>query len=220
MSDLQTLRRASSDELSLSYTMVALSYRGFWTSDGRPSQRGIELDTDAALSWVYQEFQNQNHDVKVVLWGQSIGAGVASVAAVRCKQNTSNILRKRYFEINGLLLETPFLNLRSLLETVYPQRWLPYRYLWPFLRNHWDSKDTLTSLSLSREGTKPKVLILQAGKDELVPPQHGLDLESLCLLHGIQVSRIKVPGAFHTEIIAKVAGRRSIVSFIRDISNE
>ena len=48
------------------YTIVALSYRGFQTSRGRPSGRGIARDAAAALDWVSQRFPQ---DLNLVLWG-------------------------------------------------------------------------------------------------------------------------------------------------------
>ena len=202
------------------YIVVALSYRGYWTSAGRPSQKGIELDADAALDWIYREFQDGDCCPKIILWGQSIGAGCAAVLAARCKQKTSSNPYHKALKVNGLLLETPFLNLRRLLESIYPQKWLPYRYLWPFLRNNWDSKEALRAIASSKDSDKPKVLILQAGKDELVPSEHGLDLENVCHYHGFRVSRKEIPDAFHANIMTKQSGRRIIASFIRDTGNE
>ena len=65
------------------YAVVAVSYRSFWTSRGRPSQRGIELDAEAALQWIGTTFGVPSPKSKLLLWGQSIGAGVATHAAAR-----------------------------------------------------------------------------------------------------------------------------------------
>jgi acetyl esterase/lipase len=58
------------------------------------------------------------------------------------------------------------------------------------------------------------VLILQGGKDELVPHEHGVQLEKLCLANGIDVRREVVPGALHTEVMIKEAGQRMLADFI------
>jgi fermentation-respiration switch protein FrsA (DUF1100 family) len=63
------------------------TYRGFWTSKGRASQAGIELDAQAALQWVFA-----NHDLattKIVPWGQSIGAGVATTLLARLVKSSA-----------------------------------------------------------------------------------------------------------------------------------
>ena len=121
---LRNIEAARKDP-SIQYVLVALSYRGYWTSTGRASQRGIELDAQALLTWVETEFGT---DTKVILWGQSIGAGVASTATA-----TYLLRNDQKLHIQGLILETPFSNIRSMLSAMYPQKWLPYGYLWPFL---------------------------------------------------------------------------------------
>src|SRR5437667_2012901 len=107
------------------YTIVAVSYRGYWRSHGTPSQKGIEMDAIAALNWVRRRYY-QDSNLGMILWGQSIGAGVAAAAGASYQS-------KEY--IRSLILETPFTSIRDMLVALYPQRWLPYRYLWPFLWN-------------------------------------------------------------------------------------
>lgn len=195
------------------YTTVALSYRGFWSSQGRPSQRGIEQDAAAVLKWTLDTYASRSEDVKVVLWGQSIGAGVATTAAARYSGPRGH--RGSRQAISGLILETPFTSVKDMLTTLYPQKWLPYRYLWPFLRNWWDSREALDSLGQSRCKESVRVLILQAGKDELVPTEHGAELEDICKQNGIEVQRQEIAGALHTEVMAKAQGRRAIVTFLK-----
>ncbi len=197
------------------YTIAALSYRGFWSSRGRPSQRGIERDAEAVLDWVVHRYCSRGESVRVVLWGQSIGAGVATAAAARYSGSKfSHHLRP---EINGLLLETPFTSVKDMLVTLYPQKWLPYRYLWPFLWNWWDSREALNTLGRPKGSNRIKVMILQAGKDELVPPEHGLEIEQICRRNDMEVQRKEVAGALHTEVIGKAEGRAVIVDFLEDI---
>ncbi|MCJ1229917.1 hypothetical protein MMC12_006588 [Toensbergia leucococca] len=199
------------------FTIVGLSYRGFWTSSGRPSQSGIELDADAALAWVARKFNTRLEDIRVVLWGQSIGAGVATNTASRYYRKASGVaVQQDLVSIDGLLLETPFVSIRHMLRTLYPQFWLPYRYLGPFLRNHWDSRKALQQIGMSKVKELPRILILQAGKDELVPPEHGVELNDLCKELGMDVQRREISGALHTEIVAKKVGRESIAKFLKD----
>lgn len=89
-----------------------------------------------------------------------------------------------------------------MLTAIYPQKWLPYRYLGPFLRNHWDSKSALQKMGDSSTPT-PKILILQAGNDELVPNNQGLELEGICRDLQISVTRHIISNALHTEIATK-----------------
>ena len=229
----KTLRSLSATSSSTTYTIVALSYRGFWASSGRPSEAGIKLDASAAVTWATENFSSNMNggdgDVSLVLWGQSLGAGVAvdAVAATAITRLASS--SKEGTEIEGLLLETPFVSVEAMLLELYPQKWLPYRYLSPFLRNHWDSKEALRRLASSYEGRQMlvgaygsgflKMLILQAGKDEIVPPTQGLELEACARDMGFDVRRVEVKTALHNEVSMKASGRAAIVGFLREIGD-
>ncbi|KAF7512600.1 hypothetical protein GJ744_000861 [Endocarpon pusillum] len=243
---------AAGDQISehTGYSIYALSYRGFWTSRGRASQSGIELDAQAALTWLTQNVRQGPHiDTTFVLWGQSVGAGVATtaLATLLTQQylNAAGPQHQNLLNTHSLILETPFLSIRSMLTTLYPQKYLPYRYLWPFLRSTWDSGLAVKKIAVvataaaaaaashpkpnpsSRNGpsaivvTPPivrKVLILQAGKDEIVPAEQSEALERICrenLPGAIEVERLIVAGALHTEVMAKPQGRGAVVRHLR-----
>ena len=106
-----------------------------------------------------------------------------------------------------------------MLLTLYPQRWLPYRYLSPFLRNHWDSLHALEHLSSSPSSPGSaknlEILILSAGADELVPASHSLELEQRAKQLGMRnVRRVEVKGALHNEVMGRAQGRKEIVGFL------
>ncbi|KAL9046770.1 MAG: hypothetical protein Q9214_000484 [Letrouitia sp. 1 TL-2023] len=214
----------SSTPTSPRYTFVALSYRGFWTSRGRPSEPGISLDAGAALRYVNERLASDpNEEISIVLWGQSIGAGVAtSAAAAAISSSRSNasakdaVVASKRIPIRGLLLETPFTSVKAMLLAIYPQKWLPYRYLHPFLRNHWNSKSALRKIANGSCGA-PNLLILQAGSDELVPLTHGIELESVARELNLDTKRIEVSGALHHEAAMKRRGREEIVDFLEGI---
>ena len=221
---LKGLRASESTSNAPICTIVALSYRGFWTSRGRPSERGIALDAAAALKWVSQRFPQ---DSKLVLWGQSLGAGVAANAVAKQiqdrqsgKSDAAVPLRNetKGLNVNGLVLETPFTSIRAMLVAIYPQKWLPYRYLYPFLWNQWDSRQAL--LRIAESNAKLSVLILPADRDELVPKSHAAELENVCKDGGIDVRRLTVKGALHHEVLGKHEGRQAIVSFLRSIAGK
>ncbi|KAL8863342.1 MAG: hypothetical protein Q9178_000022 [Gyalolechia marmorata] len=206
---------------STTYTLVALSYRGYWTSRGRPSERGIGLDAAAAIRFAMSQIHMPaEQPIRLILWGQSIGAGVATAAAAAlssAKPEGEDGKRGDHPvtpAVSGLLLETPFVSVRAMLTAIYPQKWLPYRYLGPFLRNHWDSQVALRKIVDSSK-LRPKVLILQAANDELIPSTQTVELEGTCRDLRLDVQRIVVASALHTEVVAKAQGRRAIAEFIR-----
>jgi hypothetical protein len=112
------------------------------TSKGRPSESGIAKDAVATLEWIASQPRGDPASrVPVVLQGQSIGARVATNLTASLELLPKNV------DIKLLILETPFTNTRDMLVTIYPQKWLPYRYLWPFLWDHLDSWRALTDIS-------------------------------------------------------------------------
>lgn len=197
-------------------TMVCLSYRGYWTSRGSPTEKGINMDAAAALHWVSQMHRNtyggedreSRPSAKLVLWGQSIGAGIATNLAAETPM-PANI------HLDSLILETPFTSIRAMLEVLYPQKWLPYRHLWPFLRTHLDSWKNLGTIS-EKFGSKkpPEIFILEAAKDELVPQELSQKLYDRCLDIHLPVSKKAVGGAFHNDTIFRGEGRRAISEFL------
>ena len=219
-------------------TFVGVSYRGYWTSRGRPSQWGIERDASAALNWIEDRYGSLGAagNLKLVLWGQSIGAGVVTVAAAQSVRRHTSVTpsdacavasKVRQCLFDGLILETPFTSVQDMLVALYPQRWLPYRYLGGFLRSWWDSREALTALSraLLNDGEPhastlqlPHVLILQAGLDEVVPSSHGQDLERLCKELGFPTARKIVRGALHSEALLRSEGRVAVKNHLLDIT--
>ncbi|KAL8898527.1 MAG: hypothetical protein Q9207_006654 [Kuettlingeria erythrocarpa] len=205
---------------STSYSIVGLSYRGFWTSRGRPSERGIGLDAAAAIEYALNELPaSSGQQSSLVLWGQSIGAGIATSAAATLSSSrpaathTDSKGREPIPRVRSLLLETPFVSVRAMLTTIYPQKWLPYRYLGPFLRNHWDSRLALRKLAESST-TSPRILILQAANDELVPGTQSEELEEICRDLQLSAERKVIANALHTDVATKAQGRSEIVGFL------
>lgn len=197
------------------YTIVVLAYRGYWTSAGRASQAGIELDAQALLQWVTTEYGGDDSDLQIVLWGQSIGAGIASTATATYVCN-SNVVAKP--PITGLVLETPFTGIKSMLLALYPQTWLPYRYLWPFLWNFWDSEAALRRIGESAR--LPKVLLLPATRDEVVPPSEVDKLQRICIENGLDTQRNNIMGALHTEATTRREGQEAVAKFVIEVSDE
>ena len=200
---------------NVDYSMVALSPRGYWKSRGRPSEAGIQLDAQATLQWVFSRYDP--HRTRVVLWGQSIGAGVATTALATFAGFKSLSSSTSAPMIRGLVLETPFVNLRSMLFALYPQKYLPYRYLHPFLRSTWDSKGALELIANSDTSLQVEVLILQAQNDEVVSDGQAEILEKTCRDGGLIVERKRVKGALHNDVTSKGEGKMIILDFLKRI---
>ncbi|KAI6783147.1 uncharacterized protein J7T54_000649 [Emericellopsis cladophorae] len=175
------------------YVVVCLSYRGYWTSHDRASEKGINMDAEAGIRWISRHSQH------------SIGCGFATKLAATTKA----------MKVDGLVLETPFTSTRDMLKALYPQKWLPYQYLWPFLRNFMDS---WTNLGIIRErasgAQQPGIYMVEAGKDELVPCKLGQRLFERCQDLGLPVERSKIRSALHNEVIVRPQGKQAIAQSI------
>jgi pimeloyl-ACP methyl ester carboxylesterase len=88
--------------------VVALHYRGYGGSEGRPSEAAIAADAAALFDRVYAAHPD------VIVMGRSLGSGVATrLAATR--------------PATGLVLVTPYDSLLALAQAEFP--WFPVRWL-------------------------------------------------------------------------------------------
>lgn len=147
-----------------------------------------------------------------------MGAGVAICALAANLEQEITKNKAKTLEIEGILVETPFTSVCAMLVALYPQKWLLYRYLSPFLWNYWDSIQTLSWISASR--AEPKMLVLPAGDDELEPQAHALELEAVCKDGQMDVKRTVVKGTLHHEVVAKPQGRAAVVEFLKQIGEQ
>jgi pimeloyl-ACP methyl ester carboxylesterase len=211
---LSNIIRAAAKDSTHDWTLLALSYRGYWTSSGRAHQRGIEKDAQAFVAWAAQIYIQDPEDSELILWGQSIGAGVAAYAASKHLESAgdTNVVDKP--AISRLILETPFVSIKSMLAAIYPDWWVPYKHLWPFLRSWWDCEEALLKVARSRQ--LPKVLMVVASGDEIVPRVQADQLETLCKDLHLDVTRKDVLGALHTQASTLEQGKRVIATWMRD----
>ena len=221
----RVLKQLDKSEQPVPCTVVALSYRGYWTSSGRASQGGIEQDAAATLGWANDLRESCGHNTKIVVWGQSIGAGVATTAMANSLMKQGRDLKAdatidattdAASLVDAMILETPFTSVSNMLIALYPQKWLPYRYLTPFLWNSWDSMTALRQIK-QQQTKNLNLLIMTAGKDEVVPVEEGQQLIELCEELHFDVMHQTVPDALHTECLIKAQGSKGVVEFLNNV---
>ena len=122
-------------------------YRGYGRSDGRPSEEGTYLDGEAALELIRKKI-GTDAEKKMVLFGRSLGAAIASEMATR-------------FGSQGLILESPFISIAEMARVVFPL--LP---IGPFLQTQYDVRDKIKRI-------KVPLLVLHGDRDEIVPFEQG-----------------------------------------------
>jgi len=127
--------------------VLAIDYRGYGSSEGRPSEAGVYLDARAAYAWATAQTPAQ----RVVLLGESLGGGPACELAAT-------------HEVGGLILLSTFTSVADMAALQFP--WLPVRYL---VRTRFDNFARIGKVRA------PK-LFIHSRSDELVPFAMGARL--------------------------------------------
>ena len=130
--------------------LLALSYRGYSGSSGRPSEDGLIRDARAAYDFVTAKFPGR----RIVPFGESLGSAVAvALAAER--------------PVAGLILDAPFVSAADLGASAYP-----------FVPVRWLMKDTFRS-DLRIVRVKAPLLVMHGERDGVVPISSGERLFAL-----------------------------------------
>ena len=130
--------------------LIALSYRGYGGSSGRPTEKGLIDDALAAYAFAAARYPAS----RLALWGESLGTGVAVALAAQKP-------------VGRIVLESPFTSIADIAAQIY---WFfPVRLL---------IKDSFRSDLLIGTVTAP-FLILHGDKDSIVPIALGDHLYKL-----------------------------------------
>jgi uncharacterized protein len=148
--------------------LVALSYRGFGGSSGGPTEPGLMNDAAAAYAFARARYD----PARIVLWGESLGSGVAVALAA---ENP----------VGHVVLEAPFTSAADVGASRYP--FVPIRLL---------MKDQFRSDLRIGKVTAP-VLIVHGEHDGIVPFALG---ERLYALINAPKRFVRVPGAGHNDL--------------------
>ncbi len=130
--------------------LVALSYRGYGGSEGRPTEAHLHADAAA----IYAEVTRGIAPERIVIFGESLGSGVAL-----------NLARK--VKARAVVLDSPYLSVLARGQASYP--WLPVPLL---------LVDTFRSDRWIGETLAP-VLILHGTEDRVIPPGDSEKLAAL-----------------------------------------
>jgi fermentation-respiration switch protein FrsA (DUF1100 family) len=119
--------------------VLALDYRGYGKSDGRPSEGGLSLDAEAAYDHLLQSGYQAG---RIILHGESLGTAVAVALAARrpCA---------------AVVLEAPFTSAREVAATILP-------FLGPALVWGFDSRARIRRI-------RAPLLILHGDRDATIP---------------------------------------------------
>jgi fermentation-respiration switch protein FrsA (DUF1100 family) len=130
----------------LGLNLFAYDYRGYGRSEGRPAEQGIYADALGAYRYLVDSLQVP--PTRIILFGHSLGTGVATELAARVPAA-------------ALVLEAPYTSLPDVGQEAYP--WLPVRFL---------AGERYETIAKIGGVTVPK-LIFHSPEDDIVPYAHG-----------------------------------------------
>jgi uncharacterized protein len=168
--------------------VALVEYRGYGCSSaGSPTEAGLYADAEAALT----DLETRGVGPKdVVLWGVSLGTGVAAEMAKRGRGS-------------ALVLVSPYTSMGDVAAShVF---WLPARLL---LRDRFET--------LSKAGAvQIPTLVLHGTDDEVVPFSQGRRVADA--IHGAQL--IEVPGGHHNDLFVRrpVAYLDELAAFAKSV---
>ena len=135
---------ASARDIGLN--LFAYDYRGYGRSEGRPGEQGVYADALGAYRYLVDSLQVP--PARIILFGHSLGTGVATELATRVPAA-------------ALVLEAPYTSLPDVGQEVYP--WLPVRFL---------AGERFETIGRIGRVAMPK-LIFHSPEDDIVPYAHG-----------------------------------------------
>lgn len=127
------------------YGILAISYRGYAASEGKPSEAGLLIDAEAATDFLFKQGYN-NKDI--ILYGESLGTGIAIRHALKINPF-------------ALILEAPYSSIANIAKRSY--WYLPVDLL---LKDRFDSYKYVSQI------TAP-IIIFHGNKDMIVPYAEG-----------------------------------------------
>jgi hypothetical protein len=139
------------------FNVLALDYRGYGGSQGRPTFAGVQLDIDAAMSTLLA--RRDVDPQRIIVFGQSLGAALAVhyVAHTQYRKN-----------VRAVVLDSPFSDYRLIAR----EKLAGFFLTWPF---QWLPKVTMEndfSPAASIEALSPIPVLFIHGEQDLIVPVH------------------------------------------------
>lgn len=127
------------------YGVFLVGYRGYGGNPGRPSEQGLYADARAVVGWLMGRGVPTS---RIVLYGESLGTGVATQLATELE------------ELRGMVLEAPFTRMPELAAAFQLPGFAPA------MLDHYDSLGKMPAI-------RTPVLILHGEHDGIVPVAMG-----------------------------------------------
>ncbi|MBK8557332.1 MAG: alpha/beta fold hydrolase [Lewinellaceae bacterium] len=138
--NLQRWGQFQEDFTRLGFDFVAPDYRSYGKSTGQPSERVCYEDARLVYDWLREQYPAD----RIVLYGRSLGAAMASYLGAHVRAKT-------------LVLETPFDNIRGLFASYLNRLDVPFKPAFHFPNDRHVRQSTLP------------ILIFHGKRDRVVP---------------------------------------------------
>jgi fermentation-respiration switch protein FrsA (DUF1100 family) len=165
--------------------LLMVSYRGYSGSSGQPTEAGLHRDARAAYGWAVARYDAS----RIVLYGESLGSGVAVPLAVEGA-------------VGGVILDAPF---TSAADVARRQFWfLPIDWL---MRDPYRSIDRIAAL-------RAPPLVVHGDRDGIVPIALGRRLYAAAPEPKRFVS---IAGGSHVDNLESPTGLAAVQSFLAEV---
>jgi len=131
---------------SWGFNVFAIDYRGYGNSGGKPSERGLYSDAEAAWEFLVQ--RKKIAPKSIIIFGRSLGSAVAAYLGSRNLPG-------------GVILESGFVGLPEIASHLYP--WFPASVL---CRHRFPTLERVPKI-------QAPLLIGHSTEDDLIPFDHG-----------------------------------------------
>ncbi len=159
----------------MGYGFIIPAWRGFGRSADFPTEKGLYLDAEAAISYI--QFKGYNLSDTIII-GESLGSGIATEMSVK-------------YNFKGLFLITPYTSIADRAGEIYP-----------FMFTQYLTKDNFKVLSNIAKINQP-LFIIHGTADKVVPHSHSekiffeaKDPKDIVIYEGIGHSNYDVKDAF------------------------
>ena len=134
---------------NLGLSCFIFDYRGYGSSEGKPTEEGTYLDIMAAYKWLTEEKKISPDDI--IIFGRSLGGSIAAQLAAKA-------------EVKSLIIESGFTSYVDIGKKFYP--YMPVR---------WFARFSYRTIDYLRDVRCP-VMIIHSRNDDVVPFEFGLEL--------------------------------------------
>ena len=188
------------------YDFFTFDYRGYGTSEGSPSQEGLNRDALAAIDWImHREAPEKDGKPDVILYGQSLGGAVL----MRAFQDVGPSDRAR---VKSLVIESSFYNYKKIAVDILSRSWIsflfqPLGYL--VMSNAYSPEDAIPKIAPT------PLLVIHGDRDSVIPLKFGKKIFELAKE---PKQFLLIPGGVHINAMFIRDGeyRKTLLSYLDD----